>query len=109
MTPILCAYLLGLLFFTFRKSHVAHFASLQMAWYLFAVIPFVHVLFTLIHAAAFTSRQSDLPKNLALVEIWKEGFVWLLFGISLLCFISSLFSQPRAAAAIHPSCPQEGD
>lgn len=94
MIPILCTYLLGLLFFTFQKTHRTRPAGLRAAWSVFAVIPFVHVLFALINAAAFYADQSDLPKMLAFGEIGKEGLGWLFFGISLLCFISSLFGKP---------------
>lgn len=115
MIPLLTTYLLGLLFFALKKNRVANHHQLRMAWVMLALIALCHAFFTLIHAMVFTSEPHDLAKNLALVEVWKEGAIWLLFGIGLMFFMSALLpgstpddNPPEPPEADDPSAPKPG-
>jgi hypothetical protein len=115
MIALLTTYLLGLLFFAFKKEQVANHRRLRMAWVMLALIALCQALFTLIHALAFTSDSHDLAENLALVEVWKEGAIWLLFAIGLLFLMSALVpgrtpdnKLPESPAPEDPSAPKPG-
>lgn len=121
MIALLTTYLLGLLFFAFKKEQVANHRRLRMAWVMLALIALCQALFTLIHARIFASESYDLAKSLALIEILKEGAIWLLFGIGLIFLMSGLLpgrtpgddsqespkpedpSAPKPGSPVHPS------
>jgi hypothetical protein len=78
MTWILIAYLAALLYVSANQQKFANPAALRPAWLWFAAVPISHFFFTLIRAGNFGD-----PRDLALVEIWSEGFQWLLLGVSI--------------------------
>ena len=108
MIALLTTYLLGLLFLTFRNEPVLDRRRFRLAWVMFAMIPLCHAFFTLIRAMAFTSREHNLAENLALVTVWNEGAVWLLFAVSLFCLICAVL-QNDATGGTATKPPQPGD
>ena len=78
MTWILIAYLAALLYVSANQQKFAYPAALRPAWLWFAAIPISHFIFAL-----FRVGNSRDPRDLALIEIWAEGFQWLLLGISI--------------------------
>jgi hypothetical protein len=75
---LLIAYLIVLVFVAYRHDKFGRGGSLRRAWLAFAAIPLSHFFFTLLRAGNFADSR-----DLALIEIWSDGIVWLLLGISL--------------------------
>ena len=85
ITWLLIAYLLALTFLSINRQKFSDTGSLRMAWLWLAGVPLSHFFFSLFRAGNFGSTR-----DLALVEIWADGFAWLLLGISLLCLAGIL-------------------
>jgi hypothetical protein len=85
MNWILIAYLFGLLYLATHQEKILCEGSFRTAWIWFALIPVSQFFFALFRAGNFNSAT-----DLALVEIWADGFGWLLLGISFLCLTSSI-------------------
>lgn len=82
MNWIFATYLLALVYLTTHKDKLARGNSLRGAWTWLALIPIVQFVFALMRAGNFRN-----PRDLALVEIWADGFGWLFLGISMLRLI----------------------
>ncbi len=93
MNWILIAYLVVLVYLLTHRERLPNPAPLQSAWIWFAVVPLLQFLFSL-----FRAGNSSDGRDLALVEIWADGFTWLCLGISLLC-LTRAFAGPQAASA----------
>ena len=83
MNLILPAYLLALVYISAQRDRRSTMPSLRAAWIWFAMIPISHFVFTL-----FRAGSTPNVRDLALVEIWADGFAWLFLGISMLCLTS---------------------
>ena len=90
MTWILGAYLIALLYLSVRREKSSDNGSFRQAWITFAMIPFSHFFFTLVRAGNYPN-----PRDLALIEIWANGFEWLLLGISLM-FLTGTIAPNRS-------------
>lgn len=74
---ILAVYLLVLSYFTVHKDRWHSAEPLRAAWKMFAWIPMMMALFSLIKAGNFPDSRDML-----LTEIWQNGLAWLFLGIS---------------------------
>lgn len=115
MIALLTAYLVGLLAFTLHYDHVRDRQRFRQAWIVFALIPACHVFFTFVRAMAFTSYEFEKVENLALVSVWNDGLVWLLFAISIFRLIGALLPDESTVGSptspplqADPSAPQPG-
>ena len=93
MTWILSAYLIALLYLSVRREKSSDNDSFRKAWIAFALIPFSHFFFTLVRAGNYPN-----PRDLALIEIWANGFEWLLLGISFM-FLTGTIAPYRSPYA----------
>jgi hypothetical protein len=91
MTWLLIAYLIALLYIALRRGTSGNADAYRRAWIAFAAIPLSHFFFTLLRAGNFGDSR-----DLALVEIWADGFEWLLLGISMLFLTGTLAPNSRA-------------
>lgn len=64
---------------------VSNKGSFRAAWRWFALIPICNFVFTLFRAGNVRSTR-----DLALVEIWSNGFAWLFVGISFFFLLGAL-------------------
>ncbi|MBW1811800.1 MAG: hypothetical protein JRJ87_26670 [Deltaproteobacteria bacterium] len=75
----------------------------RAAWISFASIPISHFIFTLVklalvyvygtgpsHAVGYGARSANAARRVEGVELFSDGLVWLLLGISLIALINSL-------------------
>lgn len=90
MIWLLIASLLALTFVSCNSNKVGNPASLRMAWTCFAAIPFSHFAMALFRAGNYTS-----PRDLALIEIWSDGFAWLFLGLSIFNLGQAFRDSPR--------------
>ena len=74
MTWLILAQLVNLSLISYNKDKLKSTASLRSAWNWFFGVFFSHAFFTLFRAGNYI--------DLALVEIWATGFVWLFLGMS---------------------------
>lgn len=88
MNYILVAYVLGLFYLSANLDKVFNKEQLRAAW-----IWFVFIIFSKVGFAALTAAQIRSTRNMALIEIWKEGVAWLLLGISILCLVNALIGN----------------
>lgn len=102
MTWLLIAYLIGLLYFVANPGKVANRGAFRTAWIWFALIPVSNFVFALFRAGNISSTR-----DLALVEIWADGFGWLFFGISLLILMGALV--PDVSIGAEHAAPSDGD
>jgi hypothetical protein len=77
MTWLILTQLVILSFLSFNKDRLKSTASLRLAWNWYICVFFAHAFFTIFRA----SNYKDM--DLALVEIWATGFVWLFLGMSI--------------------------
>ena len=87
MDWLLPIYLLVLIYLTTHRSKVSKSFSFKAAWIWFSLIPVSRFIFALL-----TAGNMNSTRDLALVQIWSDGFAWLLLGISLFC-LSALMDQ----------------
>jgi hypothetical protein len=78
MNWLLIAALLALTFVSCNVEKAGNRSALRMAWIWFAAIPFSHFVMALFRAGNFRN-----PRDMALVEIWSDGFAWLFLGLSI--------------------------
>ena len=78
MNWLLIATLLALTFVSCNSNKVGKPGALRIAWLWFAAIPFGHFAMALFRAGNYRD-----PRDLALIEIWSDGFAWLFLGLSL--------------------------
>lgn len=103
MTWFLLGYLAALLYVSANRHKFARLASLRLAWIFFACIPLSHFFFALLRAGNFGDTR-----DMALVEIWNDGVVWLLLGISILYLAGSVAPpaiEPADRASVPPPPP----
>jgi len=92
MTWIIIAYLLVLVFLSANRTRFPDRLSLRLAWTWFALIPISHFVF-----AIFQATNIRDPRDLALVEIWSNGFEWLLLGVSMI-FLKDVIASTQSSA-----------
>ena len=90
MNWLLIAFLLALTFVSCNANKVGNPGALRMAWLWFAAIPFSHFAMALFRAGNYTS-----PRDLALIEIWSDGFAWLFLGLSIFNLGQAFRDSPR--------------
>ena len=75
---LLVAYLVVLGYFTFHKDRWDSTEPLRKAWITFSGVPLSIAVFTL-----FRVFNHDDVRDMILVGIWENGFVWLFLGLSI--------------------------
>ena len=98
MTWLLASYLIGLLYFAAKPEKISTKGAFRTAWIWFALIPVSNFVFALFRAGSIRSTR-----DLALVEIWADGFGWLFLGISFFVLIGSLVPDVSIGAEAAPS------
>ena len=88
--------LVTLVVISFRSDKAPNPSGIRMAWIWFACIPFTHVVTTLFRAGNYRN-----PYDIALVEIWSDGFQWLFLGLSILALVN-VFAPAAAPRASSP-------
>lgn len=88
MPWLLCAYLLGLLYFIANPQKVVNRGAFRTAWIWFALVPVSNFVFALFRAGNIRSTS-----ELALIEVWSDGIAWLLLAISLFVLIGALLPE----------------
>ena len=102
MTWLLTTYLIGLLYFAAKSENVPNKEAFRTAWIWFALIPVSNFVFALFRAGNIGSTR-----DLALVEIWADGFGWLFLGISFFVLIGALV--PGVSIGEEQAAPPDGD
>ncbi len=87
MNWILVTYLLVLVYLATHKDRFPVAVSLKPVWITFCLIPISRFFF-----AAVAAGNTDSTHDLALVQIWENGFEWLLLGISFY-YLTPLFER----------------
>jgi hypothetical protein len=102
MTWLLASYLIGLLYFAAQPEKISNKGTFRTAWIWFALIPVSNFVFALFRAGNISSTR-----DLALVEIWADGFGWLFLGISFFVLIGALV--PDVSIGAEHAAPSDGD
>jgi hypothetical protein len=93
MNHLLVALLIALAVISFRSDKAPNPSAIRMAWIWFACIPFTHVVTTLFRAGNYRN-----PYDIALVEIWSDGFQWLFLGLSIVS-LANVFTFPPVSSS----------
>ena len=75
---LLIAQLLALTFVSAQPSPVASRGGMRQAWFWLSLAPLSQFAMALFRAGNMRSSR-----DLALVEVWANGFVWLFLGLSI--------------------------
>ena len=88
-------YLLVLVYFAAYKTKISEKGLFRAAWITFALVPISNFVFTLFRVGNIRS-----PRALGLVEVWSNGFAWLLLGISFLILINALIPKEKPSVSL---------
>jgi hypothetical protein len=88
MIWFMMAYLLGLFYFAANPTRIANRNRFRMAWVVFALVPGVTAVFTLLRTLTV-----GFTRSMAILEILSNGLSWLLLGVSLFLMLGALLPR----------------